>query len=103
MNSIITKIAGVSFGSCQRNIKYLGNPGINTFDLKREPMNPHDPNAVWVGFGKYQLGYLPKHVAKTIAVFMDAGKKIIAEFVSVNRSPFHDTVGMTVKLIEINN
>ena len=103
MNSIITKIAGVTYGNCQRHIKLLGNPGINIFDLKREPENQHDENAVWIGFGKYKIGYLPKNIAKTIAVLMDAGRKFTAEFVSKNQSPFHDTIGMTVKIIEINN
>ncbi len=58
MNLIITKLTGVSFGNCQRNIKLLGNHGINTFDLRREPMNPYDPNAVRIEFGKYEMGYL---------------------------------------------
>ena len=84
MNSIITKIAGVTHRNCQRHIKLLGNPGINIFDLKREPENPHDENAVWIGFGKYEMGYLPKNIAKTIAALMDTGRKFTAEFVSQN-------------------
>ncbi len=57
MENFQTKLVGVSFGDCQRNIKFLGNPGINEFDVNREPENQHDPNAIWIGFGKYKLGY----------------------------------------------
>jgi hypothetical protein len=103
MKSIKTKLKGVSFGDCQRNIKLLGNPGINEFDINREPGNPYDPNAIWIGFGKYKLGYLPRSIAKEISPLMQEGKNFTAMFVSVNRSPFHEQIGMTVKITEINN
>ena len=99
--TIITKLAGVSFGDCQQNIKLFGNPGINTFNLRREPQNPYDPNAVWVGTGTYPLGYLPRPVAQRLAPQMDLGRKYMAEYVSLNASPFHETVGLTVRIIEI--
>jgi len=103
LEAIQTKLVGVSFGNCQRNIKLLGNPGINIFDLKREPNNPHDPNAIWVGFGKFEMGYLPKNVAKKIAPYMDNGKKLAAEFVSLNQMPNQELIGMTVKITELTN
>jgi hypothetical protein len=101
--TITTKLAGVSFGDCQRNIKFLGNPGINEFDVNWEPENPHDPNAISVEFGEYKLGYLPRSIAQKISPLIKAGKQFVAEFVSVNQNPFHERVGMTVKIIEINN
>ena len=42
------KLAGVSFGSAQANIKTYGSPDIRWFALVREPDNPHDPNAIRV-------------------------------------------------------
>jgi len=34
---------------------------------------------------------------------MQAGKKFAAMFVSVNQSPFHEKIGMTVKITELIN
>jgi len=98
--SIITKLKGVTFGDCQQNIRLFGNPGINTYNLRREPQNPFDPNAVWVGTGTYHMGYLPRPVAQRFAPYMDAGRRFMAEYVSLNQSPFHQTVGLTVRIIE---
>lgn len=97
---LITKLAGVKFGDCQQNIKLFGNPGINTYDMRREPLNPFDPNAVWVGTGTYHMGYLPKPVASRIAPYMDVGRRFMAEYVSLNSHPDYDTVGLTVRIIE---
>ena len=101
MEPIVTKLAGVSFGDRQQNIKLFGNRDINSYSLEREPSNPYDPNAVLVSIGTYHLGYLPTTLSKVIGPLMDAGKKFKAEFHSLNRSPYHDTVGLTVKIIEI--
>jgi hypothetical protein len=104
MNKLTTKLAGVSFGDHQQNIKIFGNAkelGIGEYELLREPQNPHDPFAVRVCFGTICLGYLPKNVARTVAPQMDAGTNLAAEFVSFNRSPFHDQVGMTVRITEL--
>jgi hypothetical protein len=104
MTALTTKLAGVSFSDHQQNIQLFGYPaelGIGEYELVREPENPHDPFAVRVCFCNFCLGYLPKNIAKTVAPLMDAGTKMVAEFVSVNRSPVHDLVGMTVKIIEL--
>jgi hypothetical protein len=45
-----TKLAGVSFGDCQQNIKKWGYDDIGFFRLEREPENPHDPNAIGIWF-----------------------------------------------------
>ena len=104
MEPIVTKLAGVTFGDCQQNIKLYGNAiklGIYEYDLIREPENPHDPYAVRVCFVNFCLGYLPTTLSKVIGPLMDAGKRFEAEYVSLNLSPYHDTVGLTVKIIEI--
>ena len=103
MNEIITKLAGVTFNDCQKNLKLFGNPSINTFDMRREAQNQYDPNAIWVGTGTYHMGYLPKPLAQKIAPIMDGGKRFMAEYVALNQSEFYKTVGLTIKIIEINN
>ena len=96
------KLAGVSFGNAQANIKTYGSPDIRWFALVREPNNPHDPNAIRVAlFGEFFMGYIPKDVAIHLAPLMDAGRVFDAEFVCVNKHPYHDVVGLTVKIIEV--
>jgi hypothetical protein len=96
------KLAGVSFGNAQANIKTYGSPDIRWFALVREPDNPHDPNAIRVAlFGEFFMGYVPKDVAFNLASVMDSGREFDAEFVCVNKHPYHDVVGLTVKIIEV--
>jgi len=66
-----TKVAGIS-----RHQKALGYVFHNTFFiLCREPDNPHDANAIAVkALGKYQLGYIPRYLAESLAPLLDAGK-----------------------------
>ena len=77
MTPIITKLAGVTFGDCQENIKLYAYPSFATYELTREINNPHDPNAVYVGIGHYRMGYLPMHVAQVIAPLIDVGKPLL--------------------------
>jgi len=100
---LITKLAGVTFGDAQDNIKLFGCPDILTYAVIREPDNPYDPNAIKISlFDLWVMGYLPKHIAKELAPMMDAGKDFRAYFVCLNTSPYHDVVGMTIKLVEKN-
>ena len=101
MYEITTKLVGVIFGQCQENIKLYGPPSFPTFELTREPDNPYDSNAIWVGIGGYKFGYIPKHQAVALAAKMDEGRVFIAESAIVNRSAYHDTVGLTVTIKEI--
>ena len=98
---IKTKIVGVTFGDCQENIKTLSAPTFDAYELVREPFNPHDQNAIRVCAGPHKMGYIPAHVAKTVAPVMDSGKKLIAQFHSLNRSPYHVTVGMNITIVEV--
>lgn len=98
------RLAGVKFGDCQENIKNYANPaaiGISEYDLIREPDNPYDPNAIRVGLGNINFGYVPKEQARVISPIIDNGHNLVAVFVSMNRSPYHNTVGLTVKIKEI--
>ena len=98
---IQTKLAGVTYEKRQANIRKWGCPDIGWYGLYREPDNPHDPNAVLVSlFGMYDLGYLPKMIAATMAQLMDAGRTFLAEFICINEWPPYDTIGLTVRIVE---
>lgn len=99
----IIKLTGVTFGNCQDNIKKFACPeelGIDEYDLHREPENPHDKNAVWVGFGPLKLGYIPAYLAEEISPQLKAGQNLVAVFVSLNQHPNYETVGLTVRITE---
>ena len=100
MKRHIIKLAGVTIDDAQENIKKFGCEDIGSFALVREPDNPHDPNAIRVELAGLYLGYVPRHIAKDLAPQMDAERRLIALFVSRNEHPFHDTVGLTVKIAE---
>lgn len=102
MKPIIIKLAGVTFGDAQENIKKFGCKDIGSFALVREPDNPHDPNAIRVALaGKFCLGYVPKEIAKKLAPEMDAGKSFIAFFVKRNEHPIYKWVGLKVRIEEV--
>jgi hypothetical protein len=99
---IITKLAGVSFGDTQENIKTFGCPDTGTYALVREPDNPHDANAIAVSLcGIWHMGYLPKKLSKKLAPLMDAGGDFDAEFLCHNEHSEHNLFGLTVKIVEI--
>ncbi|BBO78623.1 hypothetical protein DSCW_60400 [Desulfosarcina widdelii] len=98
---IQTRLTGVTFDDCQANIRKWGCPDIGTYALVREPENPHDPNAVRVSlFGIYEMGYLPRWLAKDIAPQMDAGRTFIAEFICRNEYGAYENIGITVRIVE---
>lgn len=100
---ITTRLAGVTFSDAQQNIKKFGCRDIMTYALIREPDNIHDPNAIRVSlFDLFFMGYVPRHIARDLAPLMDSGRSFQAYFVQRNESPYHDTVGMTVKIVETN-
>ena len=98
------KLAGVSFGDAQDNIKQFGCQDIGSYALIREPDNPHDPNAIRVSLGGvWHMGYIPSGLAAELAPIMDAGRIFDAEFVCVNEFPPHERVGLTVRIAEISS
>ena len=102
MNFPITiKLAGVSFGNAQENIKKFGCQDIGSYALIREPDNSHDANAIKVSlFDIWFMGYVPKDIAKNLAPMMDDGRMFDAEFVCINEYPTHELVGLTVRIVE---
>ena len=98
---IITKLAGVSFGTAQANIKQFGCADTGYYALIREPDNPHDPNAIAVSLGGvWHMGYIPNDLAEELAPMMDAGREFDAEFICRNAHPNESLIGLTVKIVE---
>ena len=100
MKPIVTRLVGVTFNGAQENIKRFGCADIGSFELVREPNNEHDQNAIRVVIAEFLLGYVPKNIATWLAPKMDAGERLGAEFVGLNKHPYHDAVGLTVRIIE---
>jgi len=96
----IVRLTGVTYDDVQENIKMFGCKDIGTFALVREPDNTYDKNAIRVAIGDKKLGYIPKAIARDLAPEMDAGKDFLALFVKRTESPYHDTVGLMVKIVE---
>ena len=102
MKPIITKLAGVTFGGAQENIKTFGNKDIGSYALVREPDNPHDPNAIRVAlFGEIFMGYVRKEISKELAPLMDSGRNFMAFFVKLNRPWSEGPIGLTVEIREM--
>ncbi|HET9030183.1 MAG TPA: helicase-related protein [Candidatus Aquilonibacter sp.] len=76
-----TKLAGVSFDGRQDVIAGL-NVGVE-LELRRQPDNAHDPNAIAVFFGALQLGFIKAGIAKHIAPLIDDGARYRARIESL--------------------
>ena len=83
--------------------KPFGCRDIGSYALVREPDNKYDSNAIRVQVGGKSMGYIPKETALHLAPIMDAGRKFIAYFHSRNESPYHQTVGLTVRVVELDD
>ena len=94
------KLAGVTFGNCQENIRKFGRKETGSYSLVREPDNPYDKYAITIYCQEYQLGFIPKEKAAELAPLLDSGKHYEAQFVQQNTSTFSDAVGLTVNLVE---
>lgn len=68
---ITTKLAGVTFGDCQKNIKIYAHY-YSRFVMDREPLNKFDPNAVSIKANGYHIGYLPGAIAAKVAPVLDS-------------------------------
>ena len=99
MLPITTKLAGTSQPQLQENVKKYGGAGLPPYELVREPDNPYDSNAIKVAlFGHFDLEYIPRQLALYLAPLLDEGEDLVAEFIRLNTSPYHEQVGITVKI-----
>jgi hypothetical protein len=55
----------------------------DTLTLKRDPANPHDPNAIQVLWQGHMLGFVPRRENKTVARAMDRGEPLVARVVGL--------------------
>ncbi len=101
---ITTKLTGVTFGDAPKNIRQFGCADIGTYGVHREPDNPCDENAIWVGLTpEWKMGYLRRDLARELAPMMDAGRRFVAEFVCRNEFPPHERIGITVRIVETSD
>ncbi len=80
-----TKIAGVSFEGRQDIIAGLRADA--ALELRREPDNPHDHNAIAVHYGNLRLGFFNKKLAAHLAPLIDAGARYRAHVASLTGGP----------------
>ncbi len=67
--------------------------------LRRDPDNPHDPNAIAVDAGGQQVGWVPRELAAELAPELDAGRPWSAIVLREQRaSPRDPRTGVTMLL-----
>ncbi|MBV8581270.1 MAG: DEAD/DEAH box helicase, partial [Candidatus Eremiobacteraeota bacterium] len=76
-----TKVVGVTFEGRQDTVRALA-PG-TPLELRRDPANRYDPNAVGVWYGGLQLGFVKREIAARIAPNVDAGERYTAAVTAV--------------------
>ncbi|HEY0615833.1 MAG TPA: DEAD/DEAH box helicase [Candidatus Elarobacter sp.] len=76
-----TKVVGVTFEGRQDVVAGL-QPGA-PLELRRQPDNAYDPNAIGVWFGALQLGFLKREIAQRVAPNIDGGERYTAEVTAV--------------------
>ncbi len=54
--------------------------------LRREPGNPHDPNAIALYLGDHKLGYIPRERNAPLAGMLDWGMSLTAAIVDLRES-----------------
>jgi len=68
-------------------------------ELRRDPANPHDANAVEVLAAGRQLGFVPREIAARVAPDLDAGRSWSAVVLREQRaSPRDPRTGVTMLL-----
>jgi hypothetical protein len=95
------RVAGVA-GAARHHVEALGAeaaaPG-RPLELRRDPSNPHDANAVAVLAGGEQVGWVPRELAAEIAPQLDAGSPWSAVALREHRaSPRDPRSGLTMLL-----
>jgi single-stranded-DNA-specific exonuclease len=76
-----TKAVGVTFEGRQDVVG--GLVAGTAVELRREPDNPYDANAIAIFFGTLRIGFVRKEIARRLAPQFDAGERYRAEVASV--------------------
>jgi len=90
-----TKIVGISFEGRQGYISSLQIG--DTLEIKPEPNNVYDPNAIAIFVGDKQLGYLKKELAESLKKELEAGYNYTC-VVSDITGATHQTQGVNIEL-----
>ena len=95
------RIAGVA-GAARHHgaalVSDAAEPG-RPLELRRDPGNEHDPNAIAVLAGGEQVGWVPRAIAEEIAPAIDAGEPYSAVVLREQRaSPRDPRTGVTMLL-----
>jgi hypothetical protein len=97
------RVAGVA-GAGAHHADALGSDAVapgRPLELRRDPDNPHDPNAIQVhpGDGGAQVGWVPRELAAELAPELDAGRPWSAVVLrEQRRSPRDPRHGLTMLL-----
>jgi single-stranded-DNA-specific exonuclease len=94
--SFPTKVMGVSFEGRQDLVAGLA-PG-QELELRRQPDNPHDANAVAVYFGILHLGFLRKQIAKHLAPLIDGGVRYRARIEHITGGRVGKNFGVNIRV-----
>jgi len=72
----------------------------DTLELRREPTNPHDRNAIEIYWNKIKLGYVPKADNSVIAQLIDRGNRLNAyiTWLKEDENPWK-RIGINIELL----
>jgi hypothetical protein len=93
------RIVGVA-GAARHHADALDAPALGeALILRRDPANPHDPNAIEVLAGGQQIGWVPRELAAELAPEIDGGRPWSAIVLREQRaSPRDPRSGLTMLL-----
>ncbi|HEV3087266.1 MAG TPA: DEAD/DEAH box helicase [Candidatus Elarobacter sp.] len=94
-----TKVVGVSFEGRQDVVAAL-RPG-DALELRRDPENPYDLNAIGVWFGTLQLGFIKREIAARIAPNVDGGERYTAEVTAVTGGVGDRSFGINIYVTRV--
>lgn len=95
-DSFPTKIMGVSFEHRQDLVAGLV-PGLE-LELRRQPDNEFDANAIAVHYGALQIGFLRKQIAKHLAPLVDGGVRYRARIEHVTGGRDGKNYGVNIRV-----
>jgi single-stranded-DNA-specific exonuclease len=95
-DDFFTKVVGVSFG--QRQSIAAGLEAGAQLELVRDPSNEKDANAIEVRYGRLQVGFIRREIAKRIAPNIDAGDRYTAEVGDVTGGGPDRHVGVNIRV-----
>ena len=95
------RVAGVA-GAGRHHAQALASDAVapgRPLELRRDPANAHDPNAIAVVAGAEQVGWVPRELAAELAPRLDAGERWSAVVLREQRdSPRDPRSGLTMLL-----